>query len=399
MRIAIINTLYPPTTVGGAERSVAVLAEGLARTGHDVHAIVLDDVGSVRTETVVSVRVHRLPHGNAYWPFDGKQRGKLEKAAWHLRDRGKATVEDSVAELLNQIAPDVLHTNNLTGFGSGIVPMARRMGLPVVHTLRDFSLLCARASLFRDGQDCTRRCIACRAITTPRIRTAADVDVVVGNSTYMIEQHRAFGMFRATAAKTIYNAVPELPDAPRRTDAHGSPFRFGFAGAIKPEKGIGILLDACRRLPESGWSLAIAGRGNEGYLAHLKNKYAGLPLTWLGFVPIERFLADVDLTVIPSIWPEPMPRTLIETLASGLPAIVSDAGGSKEVAAMSPHARVYPKRDISALAELMQDSIATGRQNIAIDGDLTHRFSVERLVGEYVEVYRQAVSLRATDPS
>ena len=41
MRILIINTLYPPLTVGGAERSVCLLAEALARSGDCVSVVTL----------------------------------------------------------------------------------------------------------------------------------------------------------------------------------------------------------------------------------------------------------------------------------------------------------------------------------------------------------------------
>lgn len=401
MRIAILNTLYPPSKVGGAERSVAVLAKGLADAGHAVHAIALTDGDRQSEEQLGGVTVHRIPHGNHYWPFDGRPRRALTRLAWHWRDRGTTRLTDTVRRLLLRIAPEVLHSNNLTGFGSGIVPMARELGLPVVHTLRDFSLLCARASLYRGGLDCGEgngggRCLPCRAITGPRMARAQDVDLVVGNSDYMVERHRSFGLFEEKPARTIYNAVPSLGERAeskvRRLD--GAPMRFGFAGMIKPEKGIEVLFDACAALPPGGWNLTIAGSGDAAYIEQLRARSATLPVKWLGFVPIETFFAQVDCVVIPSLWPEPMPRMLIEAMAEGLPAIVSDAGGAPEVAASYPAAQLYPRRDRDALAGLLRAALAAGPQPRRIDPDLAERFGVARLVDEYLAAYRQAIALR-----
>src|SRR5450432_3625911 len=41
MRILIVNTLYPPLQVGGAEKSVSLLAEALGRTGDEVSVVSL----------------------------------------------------------------------------------------------------------------------------------------------------------------------------------------------------------------------------------------------------------------------------------------------------------------------------------------------------------------------
>lgn len=393
MRIAIVNTLYPPHIVGGAERSVALLAAGLVRAGHRVHAIVLHDSAHVRREEIDGVTVHRLPHGQAHWPFDGERHGAWARARWHWRDRGMGPMQGALAALLRTIAPDVVHTNNLAGFGSQVVPLARAMRLPVVHTLRDFSLVCARTALFRKGRDCHRRCADCRLLTAPRIAAAKGIDLVVGNSGFMVTRHRALGLFADIPTATIYSAVPPLAATPRAAREPG-PLRFGFAGAIKAEKGIAALLDACTKLPETGWSLTVAGRGDADYVADLRARHAHLPITWAGFVPVERYLAAIDVAVIPSLWPEPMPRTLIEALGEGLPAIVSDAGGSPEVAARSPLARVFPRGDAGALAEHMRAAIATGPLPPAPDPAFAAAFGVDRLVGEYVAAYRHAIDRR-----
>ncbi|WP_144098325.1 glycosyltransferase family 4 protein [Croceicoccus sediminis] len=393
MRVAIVNTLYPPTTVGGAERSVAVLAEALANSGDDVHVIALDDTDVVSTQRVNGVTVHRLPHENLYWPFAQHRAGPLRRVGWHLKDRGAAPAMRAVRALVTKIEPDVLHTNNLTGFGAGVISMAGDLDLPVVHTLRDFSLLCPRASLFRAGQDCMARCHPCRMLTGPRMKAAQKVQVVIGNSDYMIDRHRRAGLFTQSEARTIYNAVPCTGGAkPNSGTRPAAPFRIGFLGAIKPEKGIEYLLHACRMLPARGWSLTVAGHGDGEYVARLKERYGDMPIEWAGFVGAEQVYDAVDLVVIPSIWPEPMPRVLIEAMARGLPVIVSDAGGAPEVARHYAGAAIYARRDVAMLGKLLKEAVRNRPVRNPPDKDVAERFGTARLVTEYREAYRAAIA-------
>jgi multimeric flavodoxin WrbA len=51
MKIMVLSALYPPNSPGGAEKSVALIAEGLAARGHDVSAVTLHDE-STETETI-----------------------------------------------------------------------------------------------------------------------------------------------------------------------------------------------------------------------------------------------------------------------------------------------------------------------------------------------------------
>ena len=392
MKILLLNTLYPPTSVGGAERSLEVLARGLAARGHETAVICLSE-GEDSTENRDGVEVHRLAHGNVYWPFDGARHSPLARLQWHARDAGEFAGHGKIATLLEKLRPDVVHTNNLVGFGSNTIPLIKKRGLPIVHTLRDFGLICSRSTVFKDLQDCETRCSSCRLLTGRKAAAARGVDLVVGNSAFMVDRHRDFGLFQSTQSKVIYNAVPGILENRGAASATDGPLHLGYAGALKPEKGVEIMLDALRRLGPDGWKLTVAGTGDQYYVAGLKESYADLPVEWLGFVPIRPFLESIDLMIIPSIWPEPMPRTLIEAMAHRLPVLVSDAGGSPEVAAMYDGARIYPSRDVDTLAELLADAVASAPPTPSVDSSVLETFSVERLTQNYIAAYEEAIAL------
>ncbi|MEZ5682124.1 MAG: glycosyltransferase family 4 protein [Erythrobacter sp.] len=394
MKILLLNTLYPPSQVGGAERSLEVLSRGLSNSACNITVICLTDGADV-TECRDGVTVHRLAHGNLYWPYDGVRHTMLSRIGWHAQDAGAFKRQAKVAQILDETAPDIVHTNNLTGFGSQIIPLVKSRGMPVLHTLRDFGLLCSRSSLFKNLHDCDSHCLSCRMLTARKRSAASAIDLVVGNSEYMIDRHREMGLFHDVPSRVIYNAVPGILD--RRPDVTsqsvGATLHLGYAGAIKPEKGVEVLLEAMRRIGLGNWRLSIAGTGDEEYVSSLKRDHADLPIDWLGFVPVEPFLDQIDLMVIPSIWPEPMPRTLIEAMSHWLPTIVSDAGGSPEVAAMYPNAKVYHRRDVQALADMLASAIAAPSARRAVDKSTLQTFSVERLVENYLAAYRETIAI------
>ncbi|GAB7213575.1 glycosyltransferase [Dickeya ananatis] len=74
MRILIINTLYHPYKVGGAEVSVQLMAEALVQRHHQVQVLCLTPEKQ-RSETVINgVAVCYVPLANDYWPFDGEKK-------------------------------------------------------------------------------------------------------------------------------------------------------------------------------------------------------------------------------------------------------------------------------------------------------------------------------------
>src|SRR5205807_1521843 len=69
--------------------------------------------------------------------------------------------------------PDLVHTNNLPGISSAVWESARQAGVPIVHTLHDYHLLCPRTTLVRrDGAPCRPHPLLC-GVRTSRLRRFA----------------------------------------------------------------------------------------------------------------------------------------------------------------------------------------------------------------------------------
>lgn len=389
MKILIVNTLYPPDIMGGAEVSVSLLAEAFMRNGHQVAVVCLQKGGDVSVGERNGIRTYRVQIDNAYWPFgQDRKPPRLDRLRWHLRDTWNRRAAKRFGAILDTEKPDVVHTNNLTGFSVSLWAEAKRRNIRIVHTLRDYSLICKRSTLFSKGATCQRRCLACKTMTMPHLYASRMVDAVVSNSQYVLDRHLKLGFFPDVSHEVIYNiADSSTRPAPPSADAD---LTFGFIGRIEPEKGIDVVLKAVSLLPNSGWQLKIAGKGLEAYERELRGRYDNPRIKWLGFVKSAEFYSAVDVCLISSVWPEPLPRTLIESINAGRATICSTAGGIPEISHFSTTIGSYEPSDFNQLAGLMKQAISEApkwKQTFPPRPDFAASFTPEAVTGKYLGVY------------
>ena len=185
----------------------------------------------------------------------------------------------------------------------------------------------------------------------------------------------------------IWNAAAPRP-AGTLAERRG-PFTFGFLGRLVPEKGLGVLLQACRSLPPQGWRLRIAGRAPDG-APDFRKEAEGLPVEFVGFTEPGAFLDGVDVLVAPSIWAEPFGLTVVEAFAAGAPVIGSDQGAIGELAGCLGEEWVVPAGDVGALASRMAACLLGGRAvlpSAAAFQSVLATASPQRMVSDYLDLY------------
>lgn len=400
MKILHLSSVYAPHAVGGAEKVVEALAQGSARLGHEVFvASLVPEATSPGTRDGVALRP--LAHRNPLWiqesaRYPGPVRN-LNKVATLFN----ALTAADFARVVAEVRPDVVHSHSMVELTPWMWRAAKAHGAALVHTLHDYDLLCIRAALFMHGQPCDRQHRACAAFSRVKRRHHKHIDHVVGVSNAILQTHLEHGLFDhldGSRRHVIWNPVSRLPDAapplrPPRDD--GAPITFGFLGRLVPEKGIEVLLRACRSLPKDGWRLRIAGRAPAD-AGPLHQAIAGLPVELMGFVDPGSFLSDVDVLVVPSLWREPFGLTVVEAYACGVPVIGSDIGGIAEIVGTVDPGSLVPAGDAQALAARMADCVRAGRAALKpVDAaPLLKRTGVETVVDQYLKVYELAAASR-----
>lgn len=396
-KVALISSLYAPEGVGGAERVVRAIAESFVSTGVDALVITLTPEPTSSVDTVDGVTVHRVAVPNIYWPFTQDTHGFARRAVWHTRDAYNLRARREVAEILATERPDVVNTHNIAGFSVSVWSAAVASGIPLVHTLHDQYLLCPRTTMFRDGENCERRCGSCRLFTLPASRVSAGPAVVTGPSCFILDRHVAHGWFGDVPRHVVRNAhTPGVHAVGRASGDGDAPLRFGFLGRLAETKGLDRLLAAFGDLPEDRAELEIGGTGEPGYERWLRELTGDRgDIRWLGFVEPSTLLEQIDVLVVPSTWDDTAPLVIAEAFAHERPVIGADRGGIPELVGLGEGWVVDPD-DRTAFTARLQGCIEQrgelaerGRRCGAVRRELT----AERMLDGYRRAYRAAGAL------
>lgn len=116
-----------------------------------------------------------------------------------------------------------------------------------------------------------------------------------------------------------------------------------YSGRINPDKGVKELIQAFKRLKDyPDIKLMIIGgsffgneQGNDPFIQSLQTEAKELKdrIVFTGFVPYEQipsYLKMANAAVVPSMWDDPFPTTILEAMATELPIIATHSGGIKE---------------------------------------------------------------------
>ncbi|RYG96502.1 MAG: glycosyltransferase [Alphaproteobacteria bacterium] len=166
--------------------------------------------------------------------------------------------------------------------------------------------------------------------------------------------------------------------APRPLRKPG-PLRVGFIGQIGRYKGCHILIAATRLVPAGAVSVTVWGdmSRNPDYATSLRRAAWGLDITFAGPLSLQEIdgaLRSVDILVVPSLWAENAPLTLLQALASKTPCLVSDQPGMTEFVQDGVNGHVFPTGRPRALAAMLR-RLATDRDHL---DRLTCRTGYER---------------------
>ncbi|TDA70346.1 MAG: glycosyltransferase [Clostridia bacterium] len=396
VKVLLINTLYYPSILGGAERSVQFLAEALAGAGNDSVVVSTRPEPGIHMDWVNGVKVYYLGLRNVYWPFQGRANPGGLKPLWHAIDTFNLFMAHPLINILEDERPDVVHTNNLAGFSVAVWPLVRRYHLPLVHTIRDYYLLCPRSSMFNHGNNCERRCAACRVYAMPRRYLSSQVEAVVGISSFLLGRHLEAGYFpNALVRRVIVNAYEAPKTAGERALVKGArPLRLGYLGRLHPAKGVELLLSAVNEFKDGHVEVWLGGTGNIEYENHLRSRFSSSSIRYLGFVKPEDLLRQVDVLVVPSLWHEPLGRTVFEAYAYGVPVIAARRGGIPEIVEEGKTGFIFdPDRPeyLSRVIELFLENPRLTEQMKPTCLAKARDFEPGKILEQYLDLYNSVV--------
>ncbi len=397
MKIAIVSNIYKPYSVGGAEISTELLARGLQKNGHDV-LILTSTVEKDQTgdETVDGVPVRRIKTGLPYSAAENLTQTRLSKVLWHTVDLWNPGVYKRIRHILRSEKPDVVHTNVLAGLSPSVWSAAHDCGIPVVHTIRDYYLLCIRSNLMkRTGEMCQNRCTICRATGSWKRLMSRKPRAVAAISRFVLDKHREYGVFAGIPAVVIPNPIAE--DVNIRRGSSQIPddkiVEAVYLGRLEYPKGPQVVLEALRLVPDLPLKLHLCGDGP--LWNTLLEKYGDdKRVEFKGKVDSsgkDILLQSSDMMLVPSVFYEPFNRTVIEAYQYGLAVVASRIGGIPEIVEDGISGRLFEPGDSRQLADILLDLVKNKGKLTSLKKDAADQAAKYRLsghVGKYEALYR-----------
>lgn len=403
MKVLFVNTLYPPTVFGGAEKSVEMLVLGLKHCSIQTVVITLNIYKkTIEIDKNETTTLYRIPLKNIYNPFSTNQKKNIfSRMAWHFIDSFNFHMSEIVNEIINSEKPDIVHTNNILGFSTYVWANAKKSNVPVIHTIRDYYLLCKNSKMFNKNSTCPKQCSSCGLLTFPKKANSNFVDSVVGISEFVLNQHLSLGYFpNAKYSSVIYNSISDNNSSV--TSIHKTnlkkhcPLNFGYIGRLDRSKGIELLLDAFQEIDVTEANLIIAGQGYSAYESFLKSKYRTENIFFIGQVPSQDFYENIDILIQPSIWNEPFGRTIVEAYSYACPVIASSSGGIPEIVDNHKTGLRFTssKRDelLNCIYKFINDVDLVKKMSISAFLK-SNEFTNKHIVSKYIDEYNRLLSI------
>ena len=251
--------------------------------------------------------------------------------------------------------PDIVHVHNwFFSAGPAVFIAARWMGVPVVHTVHNFRILCPSSFLFVRNElftDCMTRIFPLRAITRRiyrgsalstawlllgtrlhyLLRTWQKIDLLICLTDparqMLCQSLLRIAPHRIAIKPNFFNALESpIPAATETCNRNG----FLYIGRLSPEKGIQLLLDSFRNSP---YTLTIIGDGPlRNLVAACAAEYDNIRYLGLQDKPqIIRHLRSAEALVFTTIGFEQFGLVIIEAFSCGTPVIGPDTGSPAEL--------------------------------------------------------------------
>jgi glycosyltransferase involved in cell wall biosynthesis len=367
--------LIDSLNTGGAESLVLPFAKNLDRTRYELFVCCLGTIGENALES------------------------ELRGAGIHTTNLGARNLRDTAAfrrllRFVREQRIDLVHAH-LTYSAIWSALVSRLTGIPSVASLHVAPSATralnktAKYRVFTDTRD--------RLMRFALDRWSSAVIMV---SDALRQTYRAAGGLRDDKLRVVHNGI-ELARFRRNREATRAQLirelqlpddaRIAVTvSVLRPAKGIEVLLEAARMLPELHF--VVVGDGPKR-----ADWQSGAPANvhWAGFRrDVDAILAGCDLFVHPSL-DDAFPTVLLEALAAGLPIVASRVGGIPEIVEDGVTGKLVQAGDANQLADAIRTLLDddTARMHMRIAAEVaSQQFSIEAWIARLTRVYDEVTA-------
>ena len=385
MKILLANYRY--FISGGPERYMFNLKAQLEKRKHEIIPFSID---------------YSRNHSSSYSKYFVSPIGDREQVYYDQQDQSRTTllktisrlfysneVEKTVSRLVEETHPDIAYIlHYLRKLSPSLLAALKKKGLPVIVRLSDYMMLCPQAHFLRNDSPCSL-CMPNKLLPSLRNKCVKGSHAASFLNMVATCYHRKKHFFDlidtfVCTNQFMYNMMIEagypekrLTCIPTFTDSdHFQPDRSGkkshyfiYVGRVTPIKGVHVLLEAMGKLPSNilqGSHLKVVGAGESSYLNQCKNTISALGLErsveFLGEVATDALpslLNKALFSVVPSLWYENLPNSILESYSCGTPVLASNIGSLTDIVSVGRTGFLFEQGNAKDLAEKIEHCLSS----------------------------------------
>jgi glycogen(starch) synthase len=168
-----------------------------------------------------------------------------------------------------------------------------------------------------------------------------------------------------------------------------------FVGKLNKQKGFHIFAEALQQLPSNLVdTVKIIGEGNLQAIYEQKLQNLSFNVEFSGYLPNDTILKEMSqsITIIPSLWDEPLGRVHLEALSVGSVIISTNTGGTPDIIQDGKNGFIFDgtSKHLAKIVEMVMSSEKI-RKKVSKNALKTAKesFSTKKVISRYEEVYRK----------
>lgn len=379
---------FPPYRSGGLTKYAFDLMEAQAKDGNSVIALWPGEIKKYSAAPIVKKRKSIV--GITNYELINPLPVPLDEGINEIESFTRPCDKQIYISFLQKEKPDVVHLHTLMGLHKEFIDAASELSIRTVYTSHDYFGICPKVTLYRYGVCCEddngcKNCIQCNVnalslqkiqiLQSPLYRLLKNTSLVrklrkshrsnffteeripdmpelkVDEAANQYKKLRAYYVgiyekldfihFNSTVTESVFKkylvpkdskvvSITHKGISDNRSNPHNASdkLRILFLAPAKPFKGFNVLKKALDEL----WA-----SGNKNFELRIFSPVAN-PSPYMvikedGFKQFElpEIFSNADVLVAPSVWYETFGFTVLEALSYGVPVIVSDHVGAKDL--------------------------------------------------------------------
>ena len=369
MKILLVNYRY--FISGGPEKYMFNITKKLQQEGHEVIPFSIKSNKNKETK-YDKYFVEPIGGKDAVYFEDYK---KTPKTIIQMLERSIYSFETkkAIKKVIEEVNPDIVYILHFVNkLSPSIIKGAKEMKKPVVLRLSDYFLLCPKFDFLKDGKICEeclekgyRSCIRKRCVKNSLfasivrvfsmkvhkfIKIYDNVDVMITPTKYLKEklQRNGFDKNKICHIPTFSN---EKENNTNKVGDYGLYF-----GRISEEKGVKYVVKAYEKLDQNH-KLKIMGDDTTEEAKKIKQYIEEKHITnieLLGFkegMELEAVIKNSKFVLVPSIWYENLPNTILEAFSYAKPVIATNIGSLSETIEDGKNGYLFELGNVEQLKE------------------------------------------------